>query len=229
MSASLARMVGVCDRTGRCADWLAQVRARQVLKNLLKGDEEEGVVVLDRAADVAAELFAVKVRQRLAVGGVGGQGFQPLEVEKASVKFVGARLGDDVDDAARRAPELGGRARRDDLKLLDGVERDIYGGALASGLLAEEAVVVVAAVEADVVEDAALPCEVDLVAVRPLHDRDVWRQGQEVFKFPAEHGQIAHSLFVQSRARFRFDRVNGRERRNRHDLVRGLKPSSQIK
>ena len=50
------------------------------------------------------------------------------------------------------------------------VERDVDGRALAAHLLAEEAVVVVAAVEADVVEDAALAGERDLVAVRPLHD-----------------------------------------------------------
>ena len=86
------------------------------------------------------------------------------------MNFVGAALGDDVDDAASRAPELCGRASRDDLKLLDGVERDVYGGALATRLLSEEAVVLIAAIEADVVEDAALPCEVNLVTVWSLHD-----------------------------------------------------------
>ena len=64
------------------------------------------------------------------------------------------------------------RAGGDDLELLDRVERDVDGRALAARLLAEEPVVVVAAVEADVVEDAALSGERDLVAVRSLHDAD---------------------------------------------------------
>jgi hypothetical protein len=63
----------------------------------------------------------VKVRERLAVGGVRGEGFEPLEVEERAVELVGARLGDDVDDAPGGAAELGGGAGGDDLKLLDGV------------------------------------------------------------------------------------------------------------
>ena len=85
--------------------------------------------------------------------------------------LVRAGLGDDVDDAAGRAAELRRRAGGDHLELLDRFERDVHRGALPAGLLAEEPVVVVAAVEADVVEDPALPGEGDLVAVGPLDDR----------------------------------------------------------
>ena len=85
--------------------------------------------------------------------------------------LVRARLGDDVDDAAGGAAEFGVGAGRDDLELLDRFERDVDGRALPADLLAEEAVVVVAAVEADVVEDAALAGEVDLVAVGSLRRR----------------------------------------------------------
>ena len=88
-----------------------------------------------------------------------GQTFEPLVMEEAAVRLVGARLGDDVDDAAGGAPELGVGAAGDDLEFLHRVERDVDGGALAAHLLAEEAVVVVAAVQADVVEDAALAGE----------------------------------------------------------------------
>ena len=56
-------------------------------------------------------------------------------------------------------PNSAGAPRRDHLELADRFERDVDGRALAAGLLAEEAVVVVAAVEADVVEDAALAGE----------------------------------------------------------------------
>ena len=45
----------------------------------------------------------------------------------------------------------------------------------ATGLLAEEPVVIVAAIEADIIENAALAGEVDLVAVRALRDADTRR------------------------------------------------------
>jgi hypothetical protein len=46
-------------------------------------------------------------------------------VEQRCRDLVGARLGDDVDDAAGGAAELGARAGGDDLELLDRVERDV--------------------------------------------------------------------------------------------------------
>ena len=93
-------------------------------------------------------------------------------MKQAALHLVGARLGDDVDDAAGGAAELGVRAGGHHLEFLDRFERDVDRGALAAHLLAEEAVVVVAAVEADVVEDAALAGKGDLVAVRALDDAD---------------------------------------------------------
>jgi hypothetical protein len=83
------------------------------------------------------------------------------------VQVNGARLGDDVDDATGSTTALRVRAAGDDLELLDRVERDVDGHPLAADLLAEEAVVVVAAVEADVVENPALARKGDRVTVRP--------------------------------------------------------------
>src|SRR2546423_8796919 len=40
-----------CNRTGNRPDLFAQIGARQVLQNLLEGEEEEGLVFLDGAAD----------------------------------------------------------------------------------------------------------------------------------------------------------------------------------
>ena len=77
-------------------------------------------------------------------------------MKNAAVHLVRTRFGDDVDDAARRATELRIRSTGHDLELLHRLQRDVDGRALAAHLLAEEAVVVVAAVEADVVEYAAL-------------------------------------------------------------------------
>src|SRR3989304_389141 len=101
---------------------------------------------------------------------------------------IGARLGNHVDDAARRAPELGAGTGRHHLELLDGVEGDVNRGALPAYLFAEEAVVVVAAVQADVVEHATLPVEVNLVAVGSLHDAHPGRQREQVLKLSSQNG-----------------------------------------
>src|SRR4029450_8275662 len=110
---------------------------------------------------------------------------------QAPAEFFRARFGDDVDGATAAPAEFRARAGGDDLELLDGLHRDVNGRALAAGLFAEEPVVGVAAVEADVVEDPALPVEIDLVAVRPLRDTHAGSEGQEVFEFAAQYGCAA--------------------------------------
>ncbi len=128
--------------------------------------EIERLVLPDRAAQRAAELLAMKILERRAVGQLAGQRLEPLEVEHAPVRLVGARLRDDVHHAAGRPPELRRGAAGDHLELAHRFEGDVDRRPLAAGLLTEEAVVVVAAVEADVVEGAALSGEGDLVPVR---------------------------------------------------------------
>src|SRR5204862_5420517 len=90
----------------RVADGCTQIVARQVARDLLKRAEEKRPVPLDRAPNGAAELFAVKILERFAVGGVGGQAFQALKMKQATVQFVATRLGDDIDDPASRSSEL---------------------------------------------------------------------------------------------------------------------------
>ena len=123
-----------------------------------------------------------EIGQGLSIGSRSGQRLRTEILETASVDLIRAGLRDDVDNAARRAAEFGVGATGHDLKLLDGLQRDIDGCALASHLFAEEAVVVIAPVEADVIEDAALAVEVDFVAVRSLHDADAWSQSQQVLE-----------------------------------------------
>src|SRR5437899_12644855 len=96
-------------------------------------------------------------------------------------------LGDDIDDAAGAAAEFGVCTAGGNLEFLYGFERDVNRRALTAHLLAEEAIIVVAAVEADVIEDAALPVNVDFVAVRPLHDAHAGSQREQILKFAAEH------------------------------------------
>ncbi len=137
-----------------------------------------------------APLFAVKVFELGAVRQVPRQRFQPLKVKQAAVLLVRAGLGDHVHHAAGRAAELRRCASRNHLEFLDRFERDIDRRALAPGLLAEEAVVVVAAVEADVVEDPALTGKRDLVAVRPLDDADARCQAEEILEFASQIGDV---------------------------------------
>src|SRR5437660_3899162 len=112
---------------------------------------------------------------------------------------VGAGFRDDVDDASGAAAELRVGAARRDLEFLDSFQRDVNRGALATHLFAEESVVVVATVEADVVEDAPLPVDIDLVAVRTLSNADAGGQCQQVFKFAPEHRCRCHGDLVKGR------------------------------
>ena len=112
------------------------------------------------------------------------------------MKVVGSGLGDDVDDAAGGAAELRVGPAGDDLKFLDGFKGDVNRGSLAAHLLAEETVVIVATVETDVVEDAALAVDVDFVAVRALNDAHAGGQREEIFKFPAENRSAVDGQLV---------------------------------
>src|SRR6266404_4868026 len=118
-------------------------------------------------------------------------------MEDASVQLVGAGLGDHVHNATAGAAKFRAGARGDHLELLHRVKADVHGSALSAGLLTEEAVVVVTAVQADVVKDAALPVEIDLVAVRSLRDADARCKGQQVLKLSAQNGSICNRTFVE--------------------------------
>src|SRR5881628_2251394 len=114
------------------------------------------------------------------------------------MEAIGAGLGDDVDYAAGGATKFRVRAAGHNLELLDGFETDVHGSALAAHLFAEEAVVVVAAVEADVVEDSTLAVDVDFVAVGALGDADAGGKCEQVFKFATENRRGGDSSFIQS-------------------------------
>src|SRR5262249_39235470 len=173
---------GSRNRTGR-TDWLAKIGSRKILEDLLEGPEKEHFVFDYGSADCAAKLLPAEVGQRLSIGRIGGKSFETLEVKQAAVNLVGARFGYDVDNAARSASEFRAGAGRDDLKFLDGIQRDIDGGPLAPGLLSKEAVVIVTAVEADVVEDCTLAGEVYFIAVGSLHYADAGREREQVLEF----------------------------------------------
>ena len=84
------------------------------------------------------------------------------------MEVICSRLGDDVDYSSSRAPEFRIGAAGHDLELFHRIQCDVDRSALTTLLFSKESVVVVATVEADIIEDSALAIEVDLVAVGTL-------------------------------------------------------------
>ena len=85
--------------------------------------------------------------------------------------------------------------------LLHGVEIEGEGRALAAALLAEEGVVEVGPVHGDVVVNAPLPGDAQLVAVRSLDDGSPRGQQRQVEEVAAVVGQVPHRLLGQARGR----------------------------
>src|SRR5437660_11232918 len=108
------------------------------------------------------------------------------------MSFIGTRFRNNVNDAAGCSAKLGGRPSGHHLKLFHRIQRDIDRGALAAELLAKESVVVIAAVETDVVEDAALSGKCDFVSVRALDDDDPGRQGKQVYEFSSKNRRLIY-------------------------------------
>src|SRR5207253_3101254 len=115
-----------------------------------------------------------------------------------------------INDPCCRPAKFGSGSGRNNLKLFHSVQRDIDRGALAAKLFAEETIVVIAAVKADVVENPALTGEVNLVAVRTLDDAYARRQRQQVFKLTAQNRSVVHRSFIESGTRFSLDGVHSR-------------------
>src|ERR1700704_3713357 len=146
-----------------CSERRAQIGARQLCDNLFKCSEKEYLVLNDRSANGSAKLVAAKILEWFSVRSCRSKRFRAEIFEAASVDLIRSRLCNDVDNASRCAPEFRVGPACDHLKFLDRVECDVNRSALSAELLAEEAVVVVATIEADVIEYAALTVEINLV------------------------------------------------------------------
>src|SRR5262249_56860408 len=150
----------------------------------------------------------MKILQRFIVGSIGGERLPALEVEEAAVHLGGARFGDNVHHATGGAPELRSGAAGHPLEFLDCIQGDVNGCALPTGLLTEKAVVVVAAIKAHVVEDAALAGEADFVAVRALYNGHARGEREQIFKFSSQHRCRADSNFIERCAGYAFCGLN---------------------
>ena len=162
--------------------------------------KEESAVADDRAAEGEAELTAKKVRLAcLNRHGVRRRDAVPLaEVVGGARQFVGARLRDHIHKPSGRPSELGRGTLVHHHHLLDRVLAEGEGRPLPAPLLAEEGVVEVGPVHDEVVEDAALAADVELISVGALRDRDAGSQKREVQVVAPVVGKPVNHLFGQA-------------------------------
>ena len=167
-------------------------------------EEKEQLVFDDRAAERAAEIVVVETRLRVrrAVGLqfrieviAGVEGGVAIVLVERTVKLIGARARDDVDDRAAISSVLGAELRLQ-VELLNGVERQQCSGRAGDAHLVqrgiiEERIVVVGAVEIVVVGTIAIAADVELAKTlfRAGHartfDGNTRREGNEFAKIAA--------------------------------------------
>ena len=198
---------------------------------LVVGEEEEGPVADKRTAQCGARLVAAEVRLPAAARVRKGRGdLVPLAVVVGrAAQRVGPRPRDHVDEPARGAAVLRGGALVHHDQVFDGVLIEGERGPLPAPLLSEERVVEVGAVDDEVVEDAALPGDVQLVAVRPLRDRRARREQRQVQEVAAVARQAVHHVLLNALRARDVRRVDGRRqfaddrhRLGRHDPERDV-------
>src|SRR6266481_7248148 len=124
------------------------------------------------------------------------QRFETLKVKKTSVRFVRPGFADHIDNSASGAAKFGTRSRCYNLKFLYRFQRDVDCRALATELLAEEAIVVIATVKTDVIEGAPLTGEGYLVAVGSLNHAHAGSQRQQIFKLATQNWSRANRSFI---------------------------------
>src|SRR5262249_23817103 len=118
-----------------------------------------------------------------AIGQPRGQAGPLLVFVQRAVGNVGAGLGHHINEAAGAASEFGRRAIGHYLEFLDGVKTHRERRTLAAALLAEEWIVLARVIDRDIIVDALLPVDRDLVAIGTLNDghtRGKRHQAEEV-------------------------------------------------
>src|SRR5260370_780802 len=108
-------------------------------------------------------------------------------MKETAVHTIGARLRDYVNNSASGTAEFSAGSCGYYLKFFNRFKSDIDRRALPAQLFAEEAVVVVSAIQTDIVENTTLSGKSDLIAVRSLNHAYSWRECQQVFKLAAQN------------------------------------------
>src|SRR5207253_10349679 len=134
-------------------------RHGMILIAVLGGDESKKLVWDERSSHRAAELLAGEGRFCAQQRRLRLQYFAAQVAEAVAVPGVGAGLGDDVDDAGGRAPDLGSVAVGGDLKFLNAVLGKVGQGA------ADHFIVVIGAIYTDIAAAAKSACGGDFQGV----------------------------------------------------------------
>ena len=220
MASSERGVVGAADRPefvveqagpARCQEGVEPLQVRRVRdppgrllrfdgRLLVVGQEEERPVAREGASQSRAELAPSEIGFPASSRcGVLRRNLVPLaEVVAGAGEIVGARFGDDVDETTGRPAELRGGSLVHDDQLPDGVLVEGERGTLSAALFPEEGVVEVGAVHDEVVEDAALPVDVQFVAVRSLGDGRPGGEQRQVHEVAAVARHRIHHLFPEA-------------------------------
>src|SRR5262249_1671562 len=110
------------------------------------------------------------------------------------------RFGHHIDEAARRTTELCRAAYGDDLKLLHRLKTDGELRPLAAALFAEERIIGVRAVNRNVVVNAFLAIDGNLISVRPLDNRDARREVDEAAEVTSIDRKVLYRSFIYKSA-----------------------------
>ena len=161
-------------------------------------------------------LSKVRLERHTGVRGSAGDRIRLAEVVQRAPQLVGPRLRDYVDEPAGRAAELCVGAARQHHDLLHGVEIEGERRPLAAALLAEERIVEVGAVDRDVVVNALLPGDRQLVAVGSLDDRHLRGEQRQVQVVAPVVRQTGHRGARQARRVLRLRGFDYRRRRLDH-------------
>jgi len=104
IAASLAPMVWRRHRARRTDRDRSGWRASGSLE-CLRTPGRRRLCLCEWTANRAAKLLAAKILEGFAVGCMRRQSLQSLKEEETTMHCIGTRLGNNVDDAARRAPD----------------------------------------------------------------------------------------------------------------------------
>ena len=190
---------------------------------LIVGTKEKQLVFLDRAAQRSTELLLRKSPKARAVGKAGGEASPFLILMRGAVKFVGAGFRHHIHESAGTAAELRWRSVGHHLEFADRVQIHRERRALAAALFPKKGVVIVRAINRNVVVDALLPIDGNLIAIGPLHNGNPWGQAHQVEKIASVVGQIRHRTLVQVRGIFYLAGFNDRRFARHQNLLLHLR------
>ena len=176
---------------------------RNVEAVLVEAGKEECAVAAHWAAEGEAELLLLIVGLEVHEGMLGGERAVAHVIEIGSVKTVGPGFGDHIHHRAAGASQFGAVGIGGNAELLHHFVGKLIGRAVAAASLAEEGVVVVAAIDQVAGLEAANAAK-SQIAVRARSQaarvlRDAGSKQREIGEAPAVQRQFVDGAFVDQR------------------------------